>query len=51
MIARSLITSIDSPPEEDVESSWLELAQKRLSELDSGKVQAVTWESIQRVMD
>ncbi len=46
MLARSLISSIDAPPEEGVEEAWLALARKRLAELDSGEVEPVSWESI-----
>ncbi len=46
LIARSLITSIDAPPEEGVEAALLELARKRLAQLDSGEVEPVSWESI-----
>lgn len=46
MLARSLISSIDAAPEEGVEAAWMDLARKRLAELDSGEVKPVSWESI-----
>ena len=46
MIAHCLISSIDEPTEENVEKEWLELAQKRLNELENEEVEPVSWEEI-----
>ena len=46
LIAHSLISSIDVQPEQGAEDAWLELANKRLAVLDSGKVEPVTWASM-----
>jgi len=47
-LARSLISSIEGPPEEGAEAAWLDLARKRLAELDSGEIEPVTWDSIKQ---
>ncbi len=46
VLARLQISSIDAPPENGVEEAWLEIARKRLAELDSGAVASVSWVSI-----
>lgn len=46
VLARLLISSIDAPPESGVEEAWLEIARKRLADLDSGAVAPVSWASI-----
>lgn len=45
-LAHCLIASLDEPAEPDVESAWLDLAERRLREIRSGKVEAVSWEEI-----
>ena len=43
-IARILLDSLDG--EGDYEEEWLDLAEKRKAEMDSGKVSPVSWEDI-----
>ncbi len=45
-IAHCLISSLDAKHEEGVDDAWLELAQQRFNELDSGTVKGVSWEQI-----
>jgi toxin ParE1/3/4 len=47
-IAHCLISSLDQPAEKNVDEEWLELAEKRLSELESGRVKPVTWEALKQ---
>lgn len=41
-----LLQSLNSPDESDVTTAWVELAQRRLRELQSGAVQAVPGEQV-----
>lgn len=45
-MARCLIQSLESPSNENVDEKWVELAQKRLLELETGTVKPVSWEKI-----
>jgi len=46
LVAHCLISSLESPPEEGVDLAWAELAAERFSELESGTVKGVSWQSI-----
>lgn len=45
-LAGLLIESLDTEIEEGVEQAWHVEVQRRLSELDSGSVKTVPWESV-----
>jgi putative addiction module component (TIGR02574 family) len=47
-MARCLIQSLESPSNENVDEKWVELAQKRLLEMETGTVKPVSWEKIKR---
>ena len=48
-IRASLIQKlIDSLDDSQLESEWLDLAEKRLEELQQGNAQSVTWDSIKQ---
>ena len=47
-IAHCLIYSLEAPKSESVDAQWIQLAQKRLEELDNGMVQPVSSEEIKR---
>jgi putative addiction module component (TIGR02574 family) len=48
-IASSLLESLDeSPADEGVESAWSEEIQRRIEEIDSGKVQLIPYEEVRR---
>lgn len=47
-IAHCLIHSLEQPMTESVDSQWIQLAQKRLEELENGTVQPVSWEEIKK---
>ena len=42
----SLIASLDSADEGDVEAAWVEEVERRIAELDSGAVEAIPWEEV-----
>jgi len=46
LVAHCLISSLEIKHDDSVDQAWGELAQKRLSEIDSGSVKGVTWEEI-----
>lgn len=48
LMARLLISSLDTEGGEGVDQAWLELAERRFDELTSGAVKAVSWEQIEQ---
>ena len=48
LVAHCLISSLETKQDDDVEDAWAELAESRLSELTSGEVEGVSWESIKK---
>ncbi|MCF6299290.1 MAG: addiction module protein [Thiomicrorhabdus sp.] len=48
LIAHCLISSLETKQDDNVEEAWAELAELRFSELTSGAVQGVSWESIKK---
>lgn len=47
-LAERLLESLESLPEREAESLWLDVAQRRAREIDEGKVQLVTPEELER---
>ncbi len=47
-VAEQLIQSLDSTPDIDVESAWQQEIQRRLSEVDNGIAQTISWEEVKR---
>jgi putative addiction module component (TIGR02574 family) len=45
-LMRLLVDSIDAESEEGAEEAWRAEIERRISELDSGQVQAVPWEEL-----
>lgn len=48
-LAHKLLGSVEEGPFDDpkqVEAEWLEVAERRLREVDSGKVKTVPWETV-----
>ena len=43
---RLLVDSLDAESEEGVEEAWRAEIERRITELDSGQVQAVPWEEL-----
>ena len=46
LLAHCLISSLEIRHDDSVDQAWGELAKKRLSELESGSVEGVSWEEI-----
>ncbi len=45
LIIESLIQSLN-PSEDEIEQAWLDTAQKRLAEIESGQVQPISGEEV-----
>jgi putative addiction module component (TIGR02574 family) len=45
-LAARLIESLDREVEEGVEAAWLAEVERRMEELDSGKVQSIPWDEV-----
>jgi putative addiction module component (TIGR02574 family) len=45
-LAQRLIASLDAEPDRDAEQAWLEEAERRLDELESGKVAGILAEQV-----
>ena len=48
LVVKSLLSSIDPPPEESNEQAWMILAKNRLDELEKGDVEPVSWGEMKR---
>lgn len=46
LVAHCLISSLENKQDEGVDLAWAELAEKRYTEIVSGKVESVSWEDI-----
>ena len=49
-LVSSLIESLDENDEADVEQAWIEEVQKRARELETGKIQGLSWAEARRIM-
>ena len=49
-LAGLLLESLESEPEADVEAAWAEEIERRVREIDSGKVKTVPWEQVRAQM-
>jgi len=47
-LAQSLLLSLDSLSEQEIEETWLSEAQQRARELDSGKVSPIPAEEVRK---
>lgn len=45
-LAGLLLESLESEPEADVEAAWSEEIERRVREIDSGKVKTIPWEQV-----
>lgn len=48
LIAHSLISSLDEPVDENVDRAWLQLATKRLAQLEHNEVAPVSWAELKK---
>ena len=49
-VAGSLIESLEDQVDEDAEAAWAEEIERRIQELDSGKVKTVPWSKARRMI-
>ena len=47
-LAGNLISSLDATVDQDVDAAWQEEVVRRLHEVQSGKVETVSWEEVQQ---
>jgi putative addiction module component (TIGR02574 family) len=47
-LAASLISSLDSTVDDNVEAAWQEEISRRMSEIESGKVKPIPWEEVRQ---
>jgi putative addiction module component (TIGR02574 family) len=47
-LAASLIDSLDTTVDDNVEAAWQEEIARRLDEIQNGKVQGIPWEEVRR---
>ena len=45
-LAHCLISSLDDASETHVDEAWVQIAERRFAQLESGAVQPVSWEEI-----
>ncbi len=51
-LAGLLIESLEGEPDPDVEAAWAAEIERRVADLDSGKVEGIPWEQVrQRLLD
>ncbi len=50
LVARCLISSLETEQDEEIDFAWAKLAEKRYTELISGTVKSVSWEEIKKVV-
>ena len=50
-VLRTLLEELDGPPDPDVEAAWLEEAERRAQEIDSGQVRCVPADEVFRKLD
>ena len=47
-LMKFLIASLDETHDNDSDQQWADLAKKRYEEIESGKVQTVSWDNIKQ---
>ena len=47
-MASTLIDSLDTTVDENVEAAWQEEIASRIADLDSGKAKTIPWEEVRR---
>ena len=45
-LAGRLIQSLEGPPDQDVEAAWADEIERRIREIDEGKVETIPWEQV-----
>lgn len=47
-LAGLLIESLEGEPDPDVEAAWAAEIERRVADMDSGKVQGIPWEQVRK---
>jgi putative addiction module component (TIGR02574 family) len=47
-VAAKLIASLDGEPDEDVEAAWAAEVERRIDDIEAGRVKLVPWEDVER---
>jgi putative addiction module component (TIGR02574 family) len=47
-LAANLISSLDAKVDEDVDAAWQQEVVRRLHDVQSGKVETISWEEVQQ---
>lgn len=50
LVAHCLISSLETKQDEGVDNAWVELAEKRYLELETGAVKGVSWQEIKNIV-
>ena len=50
LAAHCLLVAMDTKPDENSDAAWLALAESRTKELESGKVQGLSWHDIKKAI-
>lgn len=50
-VLRTLLEELDGPPDPNVEAAWLEEAERRAREIDSGQVTCIPADEVFRKLD
>jgi putative addiction module component (TIGR02574 family) len=48
LIAHCLIASIESTVDAEVEAEWIQLADRRLKDIEGGKVKPIGWDDLKK---
>jgi putative addiction module component (TIGR02574 family) len=49
-VAEALYASLEGPPDPGADEAWSAEIQRRIAELDSGKVKTIPWEQARRTI-
>lgn len=49
-IAERLISTLDNPPDPDIELAWQQEVQRRIQSVESGEAKYISWEEVLRCL-
>jgi putative addiction module component (TIGR02574 family) len=47
-VAAKLIASLDGEPDEEVEAAWAAEVERRIQDIEAGRVELVPWQDVER---
>ena len=47
-LALAIISSLDGPPDKDVEKAWVDEIERRVKEVQDGTVELLEWEEVRK---